>query len=189
MMVPNIFQEWWNLRCKFRNNTFSKMRSWDSFELFIVFSNLSNISQRKWFQDPYGFWLFIRFLGLLSNIIKTISPLQNFNVNKTHVLHILKEEKHAALSEETATSLWSQRIPKHLWPAGKLIGLKSQGHLNGLGGFMYDPFDQPQISISGVEFYLNVTHLGCKEPQLTLFTGYPSVPAAWHFRNWTFGEK
>lgn len=43
-----------------------------------------------------------------------------------------------------------------MWPAGKLIGsnLKSS---KWFGGFYVRSFDQPQISISGVEFYLNVT--------------------------------
>ena len=110
-------------------------------------------------------------MGFGSSFLRAIKQRhQDYKSPSMSTKHIFytswKKEKHAALSEETATSLWSQRIPKHLWPAGKLItsNLKSS---KWFGGFYVRSFDQPQISIWGVEFYLNVTHLGCKEPWLT----------------------
>ena len=108
-------------------SAFSKMRSWDSFELFMVFSNLSNVSQRKWFQDP---WVFIiRFLRLLSNVSKTISPLQC--PQHTFSTHLERRKN-------TQLWVWKRKFtmePKDLVTLVRQVSWSPQisSHLNGLG--------------------------------------------------------
>ena len=71
------------------------------------------------------------------------------SLSRKHMFYTSWKKKNMQLWVRKRQRHYGAKGSPHLWPAGKLItsNLKSS---KWFGGFMYDPFDQPQISISGV---------------------------------------